>query len=200
MTKPGIKSITEENMLLQNKQVICIRNSQGKQDFVCSQQYLDIDNSTIGSQVVGATLADVEYFISVFPPGDVKEIQITAIYSIKATDFASPDYVIEMFWKFNATQVQNAYDSCSLNKLQKDSICARKQNLFTVEQIQEIYMHYPAESVTAVLNSCQKFANLDGSPTDKTMMCNFQNTPDFEYRSPWSQLLWNNFIEIYGTE
>ena len=184
MTKPGIKSITEENMLLQNKQVICIRNSQGKQDFVCSQQYLDIDNSTIGSQVVGATLADVEYFISVFPPGDVREIQITAIYSIKATDFASPDYVIEMFWKFNATQVQNAYDSCSLNKLQKDSICARKQNLFTVEQIQEIYMHYPAESVTAGLNSCQKFANFDGSPTDKTMMCNFQNTPDFEYRSP----------------
>ena len=89
-----------------------------------------------------------------------------------------------MFWKFNATQVQNAYDSCSLNKLQKDSICARKQNLFTVEQIQEIYMHYPAESVTAGLNSCQKFANFDGSPTDKTMMCNFQNTPDFEYRSP----------------
>ena len=34
-------------------------------------------------------------------------------------------------------------------------------------------MHYPTESVTAVLNSFQKFANLDGSPTDKTMMCNF---------------------------
>ena len=200
MTKPEIKNITEENMLLQNKQVICIRNNQGKQDFVCSQWYLDIDNSTIASQVVGATLADVEYFITVCPPGDVREIQITAICSQKATNFASPDDVIETFWKFNASQVQNAYDSCSLNQLQKDDICAKKQNLFTVEQIQEIYMYYPAETVTAVLMSCQQFANLDDSPADKNMMCNFQNTPGFEYGSPGSQLFWGNFIEIYGTE
>ena len=139
MTKPEIKNVTEENMLLQNKQVICIRNNQGKQDFVCSQWYLDIDNSTIASQVVGATLADVEYFISVCPSGDIREIQITAICSQKATNFASPADVIETFWKFNTTQVQNAYDSCLLNQLQKDDICTRKQNLFTVEQIQEIY-------------------------------------------------------------
>ena len=200
MTKPEIKNITEENMLLQNGQVICIRNNQGKQDFVCSQWYLDIDNSTIASQVVGATLADIEYFISVCPPGDVREIQITAICSQKATNFASPADVIETFWKFNATQVQNAYDSCSLNQLQKDDICTKKQNLFTLEQIQEIYMYYPAETVTAVLNSCQQFANLDDSPADKSMMCNFQNTPGFEYGSPGSQLFWNNSIEIYGTE
>ena len=139
MTKPEIKNVTEENMLLQNKQVICIRNNQGKQDFVCSQWYLDIDNSTIASQVVGATLADVEYFISVCPSGDIREIQITAICSQKATNFASPADVIETIWKFNTTQVQNAYDSCLLNQLQKDDICTRKQNLFTVEQIQEIY-------------------------------------------------------------
>ena len=31
-------------------------------------------------------------------------------------------------------------------------------------------------------------------------MCNFQNTPGFEYGSPGSQLFWNSFIEIYGTE
>ena len=200
MTKPEIKNITEENMLLQNKQVICIRNNQGKKDFVCSQWYLDIDNNTIESQVLGATLADVEYFISECPPGDVREIQITAICSQKATNFASPADVIETFWKFNSTQVQNTYDSCSLNQLQKDDICAKKQNLFTVEQIQGIYMYYPAEMVTTVLNTCQQFANLDDSPADKNMMCNFQNTPGFEYGSPGSQIFWNNFIEIYGTE
>ena len=61
-------------------------------------------------------------------------------------------------------------------------------------------MYYPAENVAAVFNSCQQFANLDDSPTDKTMMYNFQNTPGFEYRSPGSELFWNNFIEIYGTE
>ena len=200
MTKPEIKNVTEENMLLQNKQVICIRNNQGKQDFACSQWYLDIDNSTIASQVVGATLADVEYFISVCPSGDIREIQITAICSQKATNFASPADVIETFWKFNTTQVQNAYDSCLLNQLQKDDICTRKQNLFTVEQIQEIYIYYPTETVTAVLNSCQQFANLNDSPADKNAMCNFQNTPGFEYGSPGSQLFWNSFIEIYGTE
>ena len=199
MTKPEIRNITEENMLLQNKQVICIRNSQGKQDFACSQWYLDIDNSTIASQVGGATLADVEYFISICLPGAVRDIQKTAICSEKQ-NFASPAEVIEMFWKFNTTQVQNSYDSCPLTQVQKDDICTRKQNLFTVEDIQKIYMYYPAVNVSAVFDSCQSFANLDDSPADKIIMCNLQNTPGLEYGNPVSAVFWDTYIEVYGTE
>ena len=199
MTKQEIRDITEENMLLQKKQVICIRNSQGKQDFVCSQWYLDVENSTIASQVGGATLADVEYFISICPPGDVRDIQKSAICSQKQ-NFASPANVIKMFWKFNAAQVQNAYDTCPLTQVQKDDICTRKQNLFTVEEIQEIYMYYPAVNVSAVFDSCQNFANLDDSPADKKIMCNLQNTPGFEYGNPASAVFWDTYIELYGTE
>ena len=116
MTKTEIRNVTEEIMLLQKKQVICICNSQGKHNFVCLQWYLDVENSTIASQVGGATLADVEYFIRICSPGDVRGIHKTAICSQKQ-NFASPANFIEMLWKFNTTQVQIAYDSCPLTQV-----------------------------------------------------------------------------------
>ena len=198
MTKPEVKNITEESMLLQNKQVICIRNNQGKKDYVCSQWYLDVENSTIVSQVNGVTLADVEYFISVCPPGNVRGIQKTAICSEKER-FVTPANVTKKFYKFDVTQVLNAYNSCSLTQLQKDDICKMKQNLFTVDKVLGKYMYYPAQNVSAVFNSCVSFANIDDSPLDKVMMCNLQNTPGFEYGNSGGALFWDGYIKKYGT-
>lgn len=199
MTKSEIRNITEEIMLLQKKQLICICNSQGKQDFACSQWYLDIENSTTASQAGGVTLADVKYFISICSPRDVKSILKTAICSQKQ-NFDSLANIIKTFWNFNATQGQIAYDSCPLTQVQKDDMCTMKRNLFTVEEIQEICMNYPDENVSAVFDSCQSFANLDDKPADKIVMCNFQNTPGFEYRNPASAILWDTYFELYGTE
>ena len=198
MTKPEIKNITEESMLLQNKQVICIRNNQGKKDYVCSQWYLDVISSIIESQVSGVTLADVEYFISVCPPGNVRDIQKTAICSEKER-FITPANVTKKFWKFDATQVKKAYNSCSLTQLQKEDICRLKQNLFTVEKVQGKYMYYPAQNVSAVFNSCVSYANIEDSPLDKVMMCNLQKTPGFEYGKPGGAVFWDGYIKKYGT-
>ena len=45
MNKSEIKNITKKNMLSQKKEAICIRNNNGKQDFVCSKWYIDVQTS-----------------------------------------------------------------------------------------------------------------------------------------------------------
>ena len=122
------------------------------------------------------------------------------LYVHKNKIFISPADVIEIFWKFNTTQVLNAHDSCPLTQVQKDDICTRKQNLFTVEEIQDIYIYYPAVNVSAVFDSCQSFANLEESPEDKIIMCNLQNSPEFEYGNPASAVFWDIYIEVYDIE
>ena len=193
-----IKNITKKNMLSQKKEAICIRNNNGKQDFVCSKWYIDVQTSNIDSQVSDVTLADVEYFIKKCPPGDISDIQKNVICSQKEK-FVSPAYIHNLFWKLNSTQVGKTYNSCSLTESQKKDICAKKQNSLTVEQVLKSYLYYPTENVSESFKSCQSFADLNEASIDKELMCNLQRIPELKYGNPEGENLWKSFKKRYGT-
>lgn len=197
MTKSEIKKFTKEQMLLQNKQTICIRNNKVKQDLVCSRWYFDIKKSVIVEEVIGINLADVEYFIKKCSAGQVLDIQQTNICS-KKEKFFSPAKVSEYFWKLDQTLLRKAYDDCPLSQLQKNDICKKKQKSKTLEHVQENYVYYPKEIVKSAFSSCKSFADLSKWNPDRAMMCNLQRLSNLKYGKPLGERLWATFKKKYG--
>ena len=198
MTETEIKNITNKIMLLQKKQVICVRNNKGIQNSVCSSWYPHDQHSDIIRRVSNVTLADVEYFIKSCPPGNVVKDQEIAICS-KKEEFFSSSNVSELYWKLNQTQVLKAYEVCPLTQSQKDDICRRKHDSLSVQQVQVKYKYYPTEAVSAAFSSCQPFADLNEATHDKEMMCNLQKFPNLKYGKPFGESFWVHFRKKYGT-
>lgn len=196
MSKPEIKNITQENMLARKKNIICVRNSHSKREAVCGKWYLDLSPSKIEKALKNTenlTLADVLYFIRICRPGQLQDVQKTAICSEKS-NFATPADIAKKYYKFDVGQVHNAYNNCALSVTNKNTICSMKGDGHNLIAVQNKYAYYPPDNVSVVYKSC--VAKL--TPFDKQFMCTLQNNKMTKYGTPGGKSFWDSYISKYG--
>lgn len=196
MSKPEIKNITQESMLARKKNIICVRNSHSKRDAVCGKWYLDLSPSEIEKvlkKTENLTLADVLYFISICPPGEVQDVQKTAICSEKA-NFATQADVAKKYYKFELAQVRSAYNNCALSVANKNTICSMKKDGHSLTVVQKKLGYYPPDNVSVVYKSC--VAKI--TPFDAQFMCTLQKNNMIKYGTPAGKSLWDPYVRKYG--
>ena len=192
-TYEDIVNVTAEAMILYNASTICIRNNPLKQLLVCGDWYDDVDNATIAS-THNITEDDVNYFIALCEPADITDNIAESICSKKANDETGEE-VSATYFKFNTTQILEAYDECNLTTSQQENVCNMKNDGYSYDDVITKYILYRADHVRGVYNNCALAVEI--TPADATTMCNYQ-TFGFDFET--YAALWDPLIAKYGME
>jgi len=156
-------------MDVMGKQRICVRNNADKKHKACGFWYKDWSNANNTMKTGGVQLADIEYFVSSCPPGNVAADMHDGICK-KKSDRKTLAEVLQIYTKYNQGQITSVYNGCKLSPNQKENICTMKQQGHKLDVVKAKYVNYLAASVTDHYNNCKPKM----TPSDVEEICMFK--------------------------
>ena len=192
-TYKDIVNVTAEAMKLYNASTVCIRNNKKLLKLVCGDWYSNIKKNVSASNH-NITSEDVDYFISLCKPGNVRGTVVGAICSTKAEKVSGAN-VTKIYHKFNITQVLDVYDKCNLTSPQEEKICDMKNDGYTSEQVIREFTFYPRDKVEGFYNSCAKAVNV--SPGDGKTICSYKKF-GITFTGHMMSSVWDSLMKKYG--
>ena len=192
-TYKDIVNVTAEAMKLYNASTVCIRNNKKILKLVCGDWYSNIKKN-ISANNYNITTEDVEYFIPLCEPGNVRGAVARVICSTKAEKVSSTN-VTKIYHKFNTTQVLDVYNKCNLTSSQEGKICDMKNDGYTSEQVIREFRLYPRDKVEAFYNSCTKAVNV--VPGDGATICQYKEY-GITFTGHSMSRFWNTLMKKYG--
>ena len=192
-TYQDIVNVTAEAMKLYNASTVCIRNNKKTLKLVCGDWYSNI-KKTVSANNHNITTEDVEYFIPLCEPGNVRGTVAGAICSTKAEKVSGAN-VTKIYHKFNITQVLDAYDKCNLTSPQEGKICDMKNDGYTSEQVVREFTFYPRDKIEGFYNSCAKAVEV--KPGDGKTICQYKKF-GITFTGHTMSSLWDPLMKKYG--